>query len=434
MNAHDLQKLADWLIDGARSKPAPADMMAEACDRLVQAGLPLWRVGIFVRTLHPEILGRNLVWHLGGEVVVGTADFDIRETEGFRSSPLAIVFGEGREVRCRLEDPESRRFPFFDEMLAEGVTDYIALPLRFLDGTINASSWSTKQPGGFRDDQLAALKAVVTPMTRIIEIINARRTASILLDTYVGNRAGERILGGQIRRGHSETMNAAIWLSDLRGFTALSDRLPAETVVDILNHYFDCQVASIRAHGGEVLKFMGDGLLAVFPIDEYVGDIHKVCSNALEAARESRAKVDALHYPVGEIVERFRFGVALHVGQILYGNIGGGNRLDFTCIGPAVNLAARLEKMAGKLHRTILASAEFVDVCPGAWADLGEFPLAGFAKAERVFGMQDETPGFRSAQETSQEISQELSHQELGHRELSEEASRAAGRPVIPRS
>src|SRR6202012_1194479 len=134
-------------------------------------------------------------------------------------------------------------------------------------------------------------------------------TAPILLATYVGNRAGERILGGQIRRGHTETMHAAVWLSDLRGFTALSDRLSAETVVDILNHYFDCQVAAIRAHGGEVLKYMGDGLLAVFPIDEYVGDGKQVCSHVLEAARESRKSVSELHYPIGETAERFRFGV-----------------------------------------------------------------------------------------------------------------------------
>src|SRR5438132_8654905 len=133
------------------------------------------------------------------------------------------------------------------------------------------------------------------------------------------------MLGGQIRRGHTESMNAAIWLSDLRGFTALSDRLPSETVVDILNHYFDCQVAAIRAHGGEVLKYMGDGLLAVFPIDEYVGDVTQVCSRVLEAARESRNSVAEMQHPVGEAVERFRFGVALHVGKILYGNIGGDN-------------------------------------------------------------------------------------------------------------
>jgi adenylate cyclase len=392
MNAADLQKLTDWLIDGARSAASPPLMMAETCERLVEAGLPLWRVGVFVRTLHPDIFGRNFIWRPGAEVVTGTADFNFQNSPEFINSPLAIVFREGREVRCRLGDPESKRFPFFDDMRAEGVTDYIALPLLFVDGSINASSWTTKQPGGFSDDELATLKMVVPPLARVIEIISLRRTASILLDTYVGNRAGERILGGQIRRGHTETMQAAIWLSDLRGFTALSDRLPAETVVDILNGYFDCQVSAIRTHGGEVLKFMGDGLLAVFPIDEYVGDVQQVCSSVLEAARESRANVDAMHYPIGEAVEHFRFGVALHVGRILYGNIGGGNRLDFTCIGPAVNLAARLEKIAGRLHRTIVASEGFAGICAGGWTELGEFPIAGFSKAERVYGLLDETP------------------------------------------
>src|SRR5262249_36744424 len=151
----------------------------------------------------------------------------------------------------------------------------------------------------FTGDQLAALRAVIRPLARYIEIVSLRRTAAMLLDTYVGNRAGEKILGGLIRRGHNETMNAAIWLSDLRGFTALSDRLPAETVVDILNQYFDCQVAAIREHGGEVLKYMGDGLLAVFPVDEYVGNEPQVCSHALTAAREARASVEALQYPIG---------------------------------------------------------------------------------------------------------------------------------------
>jgi len=215
----------------------------------------------------------------------------------------------------------------------------------------------------------------------------------MLLDTYVGNRAGERILAGQIRRGHTDTMHAAIWLSDLRGFTPLSDRLPAEAVVEILNHYFDCQVTAIREQGGEVLKFMGDGLLAVFPIAEQDGDPTEVCGRVLRAARASRASVDALEYPFGDSVERFRFGVALHVGKLLYGNIGGGNRLDFTCIGPAVNLAARLEKIASNLKRTVVASEAFAGVCGSAWADLGAFPIAGFSNVQRVFGLRDEVPG-----------------------------------------
>jgi adenylate cyclase len=389
MNAQDLKKISDWLIDGARSVVNSPSMVAEFCERLVRAGLPLWRVGIFVRTLHPDILGANFIWKPGAEVTVGTADFDLLDSPEFKNSPLAIVFGEGREVRHRIDDPESKRFPFLDDMRVEGVTDYIALPLLATDGAVHATSWTTKQAGGFSDQQLIGLRSLMPPLARLVEITNQRRKASILLDTYVGNRAGERILGGQIRRGHTETMHAAIWLSDLRGFTALSDRLPAETVVDILNRYFDCQVSAIRTHGGEVLKFMGDGLLAVFPISE--DDVQHVCSRVLEAACESRANVEAMRYPVGEAVEHFRFGVALHVGKILYGNIGGGNRLDFTCIGPAVNLAARLEKIASRLHRTIVASAEFSHVSGGGWTDLGEFPIAGFSKAERVYGLSDET-------------------------------------------
>jgi adenylate cyclase len=392
MNLPELQKIIDWMIGGARSAATPSEMMVECCERLIQAGLPLWRVGVFIRTLHPDFYGINFIWKPGAEVQIGTVDFHILDSPEFHSSPLIMVFQQAIEVRAHADDPASKRFPIVDDLRAEGVTDYVALPLLFMDGSINASSWTTRQPGGFTAEQLDALRALTPALARYCEITQSRRIASMLLDTYVGNRAGARILGGQIRRGHTETMHAAIWLSDLRGFTALSDRLPAETVVDILNQYFDCQVAAIRERGGEVLKYMGDGLLAVFPIDEYVGDDQHVCSRVLEAARESRTSVDALRYQIGENIERFRFGVALHVGTILYGNIGGGSRLDFTCIGPAVNLAARLEKIASRLHRTVVASEGFAGICSGGWSDLGEFPIAGFAKAQRVFGLGDEMP------------------------------------------
>jgi adenylate cyclase len=278
-------------------------------------------------------------------------------------------------------------------MGAEGVTDYIALPLLFIDGQAHASSWTTKQPGGFTDEQLDGLRQLVVPLARVIEIISLRRTAALLLDTYVGNRAGERILAGQIRRGHTDTMNAAIWLSDLRGFTRLSDRLPSAIVVDILNRYFDCQVEAITRRGGEVLKFMGDGLLAVFPVAGNDDNAADICNQVLEAVHECRASVAELTYSEGgHTVESFRFGLALHIGTVLYGNIGGSSRLDFTCIGPAVNLAARLEKIASNLHRTVVASASFAEICTnGRWCDLGEFPIAGFSQVQRVYGLQDET-------------------------------------------
>ena len=391
MQSSELHRITNWLIDGARSSGTPAEMIADVCEHLVAAGLPLWRFGIFIRTLHPEIFGRNFIWRQGQEVEIGTVDFEILDTPEFAASPLRIVFEQGVEVRGRIGEHDGERFPILDDLRAEGATDYVAVPMPFLDGSVHATSWVTRHPGGFTDDHIAAIRSIVTPLARVSEIISLRRTAEMLLDTYVGNRAGARILGGQIRRGHNDTMQAAIWLSDLRGFTALSDRLPPETVVQILNHYFDCQVTAIRGHGGEVLKFMGDGLLAVFPIDEYVGDVSHVCTRVLEAARESRASVEALAFPVGDVIERFRFGVALHVGNILYGNIGGGNRLDFTCIGPAVNLAARLEKITGRLGRTVVASEGFANVCRHDWHELGEFPIAGFSKAQRVYGLADET-------------------------------------------
>jgi adenylate cyclase len=392
MQPGDLETTIDWLIDGARSAAAPTALMAEMCERLAAAGLPLWRVGIFIQTLHPDIFGRNFIWRPGAEVVTGTVAFDVQESEEFRRSPLWVLYAEGREVHYRLDDPQSGRFPFFDDMRAEGVTEYIALPLMFIDGSIHASSWTTRQPGGFSADQIAQLRMLVRPLARLVEIVSLRRTSTILLDTYVGNRAGERILAGQIRRGHTEAMQAAIWLSDLRGFTPLSDRLPPETIVEILNRYFDCQVGPIRSHGGEVLKFMGDGLLAVFPVVA-AGDTAAVCQRVLEAVNESRTNVEALRYADADhAVDNFRCGIALHIGRVLYGNIGGGNRLDFTCIGPAVNLAARLEKLASRLRRTVVASAEFAGACRTGWTDLGEFPIAGFAHAERVYGLEDEVP------------------------------------------
>jgi adenylate cyclase len=393
MNAPELQKIMDWLIHGARSARTPMALLSQTCERLVAAGLPLCRVGAFVKTLHPDAFGRSFIWRPGAEVVVNTANLDMPESPEFTRNPIAIVYNSGHEARYRLDDPESRRFPLLDDLRAEGVTDYIVLPLIFTDGSVHAASWATRHPDGFTDAQLDALRMIMAPFARLGEIFAWRRTAATLLDTYVGNRAGERILAGEIRRGHAETMQAAIWLSDLRGFTALSDRLAPEIVVDILNQYFDCQVPVIRKHGGEILKFMGDGLLAVFPIARDGGNLAEVCGRVLEAAREARGNVDAMHYPSGEAVERFRFGVALHIGGILFGNIGGSSRLDFTCIGPAVNLAARLEKLAGSLKRIVVASAAFAGASGGGWAELGEFPIAGFSKPQRVFGLRDESAG-----------------------------------------
>jgi adenylate cyclase len=274
------------------------------------------------------------------------------------------------------------------DLRAEGATDYLATPLIFTDGAVHPATWTTRQAGGFTDAQIAGIEAVVKPLARLTEIKALRRTAGNLLDTYVGHQAGERILAGQIRRGHTETIHSVIWLSDMRGFTAMADRMPPKELVDLLNSYFDCQVPAIVKHGGDVLKFIGDGLLAIFPIANGDGNTTRVCQDALAAAREAQANVDALDAAAGfEYVEHLRFGLALHVGEVMYGNIGSGNRLDFTCIGPAVNLAARLEKLAARLQRTIILSAEFARHCPIDPEPLGDFEVAGFAALQTAFGL-----------------------------------------------
>jgi adenylate cyclase len=381
--------LLDWLLDGARAAERPDQVLQKLCDDLSAGGMPLWRVGVFVRTLHPDILGRGFVWRPGQQVEVGTANFSILESDDFLTSPLAVVFQTGSTVRHRIVDGEGvDASPFLRDLKAEGGTDYIAIPLVFTDGSVHAASWSTKQPGGFSDQQLAILQELTLPLTRVAEIRALRRTAVNLLDTYVGNRAGERILAGQIRRGHTDTINAAIWLSDMRGFTALSDSVPPQVVVDVLNRYFDCQVPPILKHGGEVLKFMGDGLLAIFPIDREKNDDAEVCARALVAAREARANIAELNAAgIKSASGQLRFAAALHIGQILYGNIGGSTRLDFTCIGPAVNLAARIEKIAGQLGRSIVASAEFARYEREEWEPVGEFSVAGFSARQAVFGL-----------------------------------------------
>jgi adenylate cyclase len=358
------------------------------CERLTACGLPLWRVNVFVATLHPDLMGRRLRWELGKPVDVNETPIAMRSSEMYLASPVLAVRQTGRSLRRRLLAPDCPLdFQVLEELKAEGATDYLIAPLPFIDGEIHAISWTTQAPAGFSDAEIAVLEAVAVPLARVAEIWALRRVATNLLDTYVGRQAGARILAGQIRRGDSESIAAAIWLSDLRGFTDLADRMPGAALLQLLNRYFDCQVPAIQAAGGEVLKYMGDGLLAIFPV---AGEAAGVCRAALGAARAFRAAVATLNAD-GDPAAQLRFGLALHVGEVLYGNIGGGNRLDFTCIGPAVNLAARLEKIASQTRRTIVASEGFAGICRGGWSDLGEFPVAGFSKAARVYGLADET-------------------------------------------
>jgi adenylate cyclase len=379
----------EWLVDGARSAPLAQEVLTELCERLTAAGMPLWRAVVFVRTLHPQVVGRRFVWRAETGTEIAEASFELLDREVFRNSPMAQI-NSAAMVRRRLADADCvMDYPVLHDLRQEGVTDYVITPLRFTNDEIHFASWATRQPGGFTDGQMAVIESLTAPLARVAEIRAYYRVATNLLSTYVGQNAGARVLAGQIRRGSSEEIHAAIWLSDMRGFTRLADRLPPQVLVDLLNRYFDCQVPPIVEHGGEVLKYMGDGLLAIFPIGDGA-DYKEVCAAALAAAHAARTKVAAMEAATDEPLG-VRFGLALHVGDVLYGNIGSGNRLDFTCIGPAVNLAARLEKLAGQLGRTILASQEFAKHCAhDLLHPIGKFAVAGFAEEQMAFGLRDE--------------------------------------------
>jgi adenylate cyclase len=367
--------------------------MAQLCERLVAHGIPLWRSSVFVRTLHPQVMGRRLSWEADMGVSVGEAGYERLDDDVYRKSPVVHVYRTGIPLRRRLADPDCPiDFAILREFRAEGITDYLASPLLFTNGEIHAATWTTLRPEGFTDAQIAGIETIVAPLARITEVYALRRTASNLLDAYVGHQAGERILGGRIRRGDCEAIDAVIWLSDMRGFTALADSLPPGALIELLNRYFDCQVPAILDRGGEVLKFIGDGLLAIFPVGSNAADIRAACDAALTAAREARARLAVADELAGvNGGDGVGFGVALHIGEVLYGNIGSGNRLDFTCIGPAVNLAARIERLTGETGRPILVSGEFARHCGHELVSVGEFLLRGFGAAQAVFGL--ELPG-----------------------------------------
>ena len=211
-----------------------------------------------------------------------------------------------------------------------------------------------------------------------------------LLNTYVGRNAGERILGGQIQRGDVEPISAVIWFSDLRGFTALSDAVSPGELIGALNELFGCQVPAIEQRGGEVLKFIGDGLLAIFPIVAGGDPLPVLVENALAAADDAFESLAALNVRRGG--DKLRFGLALHVGEVVYGNIGGAGRLDFTAIGPAVNVASRLEGLTSKLAVDIVASQEVAALTRRPLRDLGEFELKGVASAAHVYAIEPTHP------------------------------------------
>jgi adenylate cyclase len=394
--SHDAleREITAWLIGRGLAAEDEALVLDGLCARLLAAGVPLWRVASGSEVLHPILDARGCRWRRGRKAVREDYARGDPDDEAWLRSPFRHLVEVLRapEFRCRLDRTHVRgRFPLLDQWQDEGSTDYVAVVANY-HGKTGAGlppgmvcSFQTDRPGGFRDDELDLLRRIVPALALACKAIGAVETAQTLVATYLGQDAGRRVLEGAIARGVAETVRAVLWYSDLEGFTRVADTVPGEALIAFLNTYAEIVVERIHAEGGQVLKFMGDGILAMFPLR----DDASPCARALDAAEATLAAVERLGR------ERAAAGlptagihIALHVGDVLYGNIGSRDRLDFTVVGPAVNEVARIEALCRSLDQRVIVSSAFAAEAEAARArlvSLGRYALKGVRRPEELF-------------------------------------------------
>jgi adenylate cyclase len=386
-NAPVIGDLARWLIEVAaptREEGPPGELHRLFCEKLLTFGIPLWRSSLGLELLNPEIGGAQIRW-IAHEITVETSPRDTRRLD-YDKSPAQIVDTTNRPYRRRLDKPVTD-VGLLENLRGAGASDYYIVPLPFLDRLRSAHiSFATQRPQGFTDDEIALLTDAAHLFGPYAERRVLKRIALDLLATYVGRRSAGKVYDGVIDRGEAEMIRATILIADMRGFTHYSDTHPIGNVLSTLNDFFDALVAAIEPHGGEVLKFIGDALLAIFPAEE---DEALPSAPAIAAALEVRRRIAMLN------VERsqtggtlLKFGLALDAGEIAYGNIGSRNRLDFTAIGPAINHAARLVELAKRTGRDIVVSESFAQAAKSyAFESLGAHALRDIDGAQRVFSI-----------------------------------------------
>ncbi len=366
-------------------------LFADFCQGLAALGVPLERATLHTRQIHPQLVARSLLWlaDAGGAVETGR-EHSIEAADFYLRSPIRRIYDGAGPIRRRIEDPDSPLdFPILDDLKADGWSDYYMCALPFSTGLINAIGFATRKPGGFGALHLAMIAAILPAIGAIMEMNYLRRTGETLLATYLGPETGQRVLDGAVKRGDGEVIDAALWYCDLRDFTPLSETLPLDEVIGVLNDYFETVAGPVKARGGEILKFIGDAMLAIFPLAGLRQDgACKACWTALQAAEEALAGMAAANERRAAAGKApLRCGVSVARGEVMYGNIGDAERLDFTVIGPAVNLATRLEDLTRdlKLDPPIVLSARVAANCGRKSRSLGHHKLKGIAETQEAF-------------------------------------------------
>ncbi len=349
------------LLDARLGRARITLLFDRFCRLLREAGLPLDRASLSLRHLHPQLIATSYHWDIesGGAAEVGRKH-EVLDQEEFQRSPIRAVFEQPQVIRRRLEQPiAAGDFQILSHLRGQGYSDYRVSPLWFSAGRHNVVTLATRRSGGFTDQDLALADATLPAFASVAELALQRETGRTLLSTYLGPRTGQRVWDGSIRRGQGETLFAVVFLCDLRGFTQLAAAQPLAETIATLNDYFDAMGGALEKHGGEILKFMGDALLAIFPCPHAAAHDCSVAASALAAARDGLAALAQLNERrQASDRPRLAAGVALSVGDVHYGNIGVADRLDFTVIGPAVNLAARVQGLTAGLGEPILLTRE----------------------------------------------------------------------------
>jgi adenylate cyclase len=381
VQALDIQPVIDWIDSGVQDVRTPQVFIASLNQRLVAAGIALARVAVFVRTLHPNVAGRAFFWRVERPeyVEVSEAEHDWMGTVPHLTSPIRAITADGQPIRRRLADPACPMdYPVLPDLRGEGMTDYFATPLPSMTGELLLASYATRRPGGFTEADMAGIRRILPPVSRIAELMSWRRKTQTILETYLGRQAGDKVLSGQIRRGDGEDVHAVIWFCDLRDSTPLADSMTRGEFLGLLNEFFECVLGPVLEREGEILRFIGDAALAIFPVGADEGE---ACRRALAAARDAIQRMDALN---ARRQQPLRFGIALHLGDVLYGNIGTPTRLEFTVIGAAANEAARIESLCKVLDAPLLVSAPVARHLGGC-RSLGRHALRGIAESMELF-------------------------------------------------
>ena len=401
MDRSTARELAAWATEAGLAGASEPELLGGFCERAGAAGLPLARAIVIVDTLHPVYEGRVFRWYrdptdISRMVEYGRTAENEEADQRWRQSPFYHLVESGESMlRRNFARGDPADFPTLVELQAQAQTDYLALLHRFggevvigeMDGIY--SSWTTDAPAGFTEAQIEALRRAVPSLALAVKSASLARIAGTLVETYLGRDAGRRVLAGRIARGVADKIAAVLWYSDLRGFTRITDSARPEEVIPLLNDYAEAVISAIHEAGGDVLKLIGDGTLAIFKAKEP----GRACRCALDAASLAAGRVAALNERrAAQGLPLTRPYLGLHIGEVFYGNIGSQDRLDFTVVGPAVNEVARIAAMCRSAERDVLLSSAFVAAAleddREHLVSVGRFALRGVGRAQELFTLE----------------------------------------------